>query len=290
MSPYLIPSILGNSPASFVSRKFNLKGPLSSPSVACGTGSYAIGEAFRFLADERNRGCDVILAGATEAPLNVPSIVGFSRVGALALGFNDNPKDASRPFCERRNGFVMGEGAGVMILERLQSAKQRNAQIFAEVVGFSCVSDAHHPTAPDPEGLGAKMAIKNVTREIDPELIIGVNAHATSTQVGDEIELKALNDLFPSKSLLITSNKGNLGHLLGAGSVVESIITALSMHNRLVPAIANLSQPLPTHHKLLGENHLISEKDFYFLKTSFGFGGVNCALAFKNWNHFPGYP
>ena len=283
MSPYLIPSILGNSPASYVSRKFNLKGPLSAPSLACATGSYAVGEAFRFLSDERNEGCDAILAGATEAPINSPSIIGFSRVGALATGFNSNPEEASRPFCRKRNGFVMGEGAGVMVLERLDAAVKRNAPIFAEIVGFASFSDAHHPTSPDPEGFGAKMAIKGALSGIDKELLVGVNAHATSTKVGDEIELKALNDLFPSKKLIITSNKGNFGHLLGAGSIVESIITVLGMHHRFVPAIAGLTDPLPTHHTFAQKNQKIAEKEIYFLKTSFGFGGVNVALAFKNW-------
>ncbi len=279
----MIPSILGNSPASFVSRTFNLKGPLSAPTLACATGAYAIGEAFRYLADERNEGCDVVLAGATEAPISAPSIVGFNRVGALAVGFNDKAVEASKPFCQNRNGFVMGEGAGVMVLERLEAAKKRNAQIFAEVVGFASCSDAHHPTAPDPNGRGAKEAIKAAISGLNSEQIVGINAHATSTQVGDEIELKTLNDLFPSQRLAITSNKGNFGHLLGAGSVVESIITALSIHHRIIPAIANLSIPLLSHHIILKSNHKITEKKFYFLKTSFGFGGVNVALAFKNW-------
>lgn len=227
----------------------------------------------------------MILSGATEAPINVPSIVGFSRVGALAGGFNESsPEAASRPFCQKRNGFVMGEGAGVVVLERLESAQRRNAEIFAEVVGFSSCSDAHHPTAPDPKGIGAKMAIKNAISSIRSDMIAGVNCHATSTRVGDQIELDVLNEMFSSRKLVITSSKGNIGHLLGAGSVVESIITVLGIHNRIIPAIANLSDPLPTHHILPTTNQKISEKEFCMLKTSFGFGGVNVALAFKNWS------
>lgn len=284
----MIPSILGNSPASFVARQFNLRGPTSSPSVSCSTGSYAIGEAFQFLSDDRNVEANIILAGATEAPINVPSIVGFSRLGALATGFNQQPRDASRPFCLKRKGFVMGEGAGVMVLERLESAQKRNAQIFADIVGFSSFNDAHHPTSPHPDAIGAKVAIQKAIKDVDHDQIVGINAHATSTKVGDEIELAALNELFPSQKLFISANKGNVVHLLGAGSVVESIVTVLCIHNRTIPANVNLSHhPLPTHHIFPSENQKISSRNFYFLKTSFGFGGVNTALCFKNWNPYP---
>lgn len=293
ISPYFIPSILGNSPAAHISRKFGLKGPISSPSLACATGSYAIGEAYRFLRDESSEvgGCEIILAGASEAPLSAPSFAGFSRLKALSTS-NQIPLQASRPFDKSRNGFVLGEGAGVLVLERLSSALKRNAKIYAEIIGFGSSSDAFHPTAPDPSNYGAIKCIKTALNTKIHHSLVAVNAHATSTSLGDEIELSALEKSLSlsrvENKISIYSNKGAIGHLLGASGAVESIFSVLSLHNLLLPPNINLTNPLPIHNFNLFELPTTrtelpeSTADCCsILKTSFGFGGVNVALLFK---------
>lgn len=282
LSPYFIPAILGNSPAGHISRKFGLKGPVSSPSVACATGSYSIGEAYRFL-QNGDDDCKAILAGACESPLNFPTFAGFSKLRALSTS-NETPTTASKPFDSARNGFILGEGAGCLLLERLDSALIRAApKIYAEVIGFGCISDAYHPTAPDPSNSGAikaiNMALNSSKTDFD---LVAVNAHATSTQLGDEIELDALVKCCSDISVI--SNKGAMGHLLGASGAVESIFTGLSLKTGILPANLNLQNRISTKLNLPTINTSIPEKsNTSILKTSFGFGGVNVALHFKRY-------
>lgn len=280
ISPYFIPAILGNSPAAHISRTFGLKGPMSSPSLACATGAYAIGEAFRYLRDPSEIGCDAILAGATEAPLTPPAFFGFSRLRALSTS---NSTCSSRPFDTERNGFVLGEGAGCLLLERLESAQKRKAKIYAEIIGFGSSSDAFHPTAPDSSNSGAIKAIKSALNTPRKHDLIAVNAHATSTPLGDEIELATLEQTIPSASIHVISNKGAIGHLLGASGAVESIFTVLSLHQNILPANQNLKSKIETKFNLPTCNITLPKesKNSSILKTSFGFGGANVALLFK---------
>lgn len=287
MSPYFIPAILGNSSAGHISRKFKLKGPLSSPSVACATGSYAIGEAYRLLRSAE-LGCDAILTGGCEAPLNIPSFEGFSRLRALSTS-NSTPSTASRPFDLNRDGFVLGEGAGCLLLERLDSVVKRRAvhQIYAEIIGFGTSSDAYHPTLPDPSNSGAIKAINSALNASISHNLISVNAHATSTQLGDETELSALEKCLQTfENISVSSNKGAMGHLLGASGAVESVFTVLSLKHNIIPANKNLRNKIPTSLNLPTANIIIppSFQDFSILKTSFGFGGINVALVFKKYS------
>ena len=295
MSPYFIPAILGNSPAGHISRLFGLKGPINSPSAACATGTVAIGDAYKLLRCRDEFDCDAILAGACEAPLTPPSFAGFSRLRALST-WNSLPHEASRPFDTARNGFVLGEGAACLLLERLDSALKRGApNIYAEIIGFGCSGDAYHSTAPDPSNSGAIKAIKAALNTQVRFNLVGVNAHATSTQLGDKIELDALEKgLIDDKrmakntenmsNISVISNKGAIGHLLGASGAVESIFTVLALKHRILPSNRNLANKihtsshfnLPTSNQILPYNHENS-----ILKTSFGFGGVNAALHFK---------
>lgn len=283
VSPYLISAILGNSPAGHVARKFRLNGPTSSPSMACATGSYAIGEAFRFLRDELEIGCDALLAGATETPINAPSLAGFKSLRALSS------TQISRPFDRDRDGFVLGEGAGIVVLERLCSALKRNAKIYAEIIGFGCSSDAFHPTAPDPSNKAAITAINTALLQTQQDhSIVAINAHATSTPIGDSLEVKALESALNSShhnKIFLTSNKGAIGHLLGAAGAVESVFTTLSLFHKIIPPNTNLTAKISTKFILPTDSPTIipsTTPNPSILKTSFGFGGVNTALLFKS--------
>lgn len=270
--------MLGNSPAAAISRRFHLTGPMSAPSLACATGLGAIGDAFHHLSSPH--GVDVIIAGSTEAPLSIPVFAGFSRIRALST-CNARPEDASRPFDQRRDGFVLGEGAGCLVLERLEAALARGAKIYAEIVGFGVASDAHHLTAPDPTGRGALRAINEALRHVEARRVCAVNAHATSTAIGDEIELRVLESALPGPAIVV-SNKGALGHSLGAAGAVESVFAAMTVHERLVPGNINLCIPIPSSLALPTSPSVIESTDFCVLKTAFGFGGINTALCFQS--------
>lgn len=258
---------------------------MSSPSLACATGAYAIGEAFRFLRDPNEIGCDAILAGATEAPLTPPSFAGFSRLRSLSTS-NSSAETASRPFDIDRNGFVLGEGAGCLLLERLESAKQRNARIYAEIIGFGSSSDAFHPTSPDPSNYGAIKAINSALNTPIKHNLFAINAHATSTRLGDELEIAALDKTISSSSIHLISNKGTIGHLLGASGAIESIFTVLSLHHSILPANRNLKNRIKTKFNLPVTNTPLPKESNHLsiLKTSFGFGGANVALLFKKFD------
>jgi len=262
-----------------VARKFGLKGPTSSPSVACATGSYAIGEAYRLLRDEMEVGCDALLAGATETPINAPSLVGFNRIKALSRA------QMSRPFDQDRDGFVLGEGSGMLVLERLCSALRRNAKIYAEIIGFGCTNDAYHPTSPDPSNSSAIAAIRSALNTQHEHHLVALNAHATSTPIGDKLEVSALEASLPIlDNIYLTSNKGAIGHLLGAAGAVESIFTILSLYNQQLPPNLNLINNINTKFILpIQSVNLNLSQNSSILKTSFGFGGVNTALLFKKY-------
>lgn len=255
--------------------------------MACATGTYSIGEAFRYLRspDSDIDNCKIILAGGTDAPISFPVIGGFNRLRALSQ--KSDPNFASIPFDQDRDGFVIGEGAGVLVLERIDSALARNATIFAEIVGFSCKSDAYHPTSPDPSGSGAISSIKAALHNQDLKSLVSINAHATSTLKGDEIELLALEKALPNcKTTSITSNKCAIGHLLGAAGAVETIFSVQSLYNKTIPGNFNLRRPLPTKFSLPTQNEVIINRlDAMILKTSFGFGGINATLCLKSFNN-----
>jgi 3-oxoacyl-[acyl-carrier-protein] synthase II len=253
--------------------------------TACSTGAHAIGDAARMIA---LGDADVMVAGGTESPVNRISLAGFAALRALSTGFNDEPTRASRPYDRDRDGFVMGEGAGAVVLEELEHAKARGAKIYAEVIGYGLSGDAYHITAPTPDGDGAfrcmSMAIKRAG--IQPKDIQYINAHGTSTPLGDEIELGAVQRLVgdAGKSISMSSTKSCIGHLLGAAGAVEAIFSILAIRDRIAPPTINLDNPsVETDIDLVP--HKARQRDIDIaLSNSFGFGGTNASLIFRRYN------
>jgi 3-oxoacyl-[acyl-carrier-protein] synthase II len=281
VSPFFIPSCLINLASGHISIKFGLKGPNHSVVTACSTGAHAIGDAARLIA---LGDADVMVAGGTEGSVNRISIAGFSAVRALSTSFNDEPTKASRPWDVARDGFVMSEGSGIVVLEELDHAKRRGAKIYAELIGYGLSGDAYHITAPSPEGDGAYRAMVNAIKRanIRPDQIDYINAHGTSTPLGDEIELGAVKRLFGSAAykLSMSSTKSSLGHLLGAAGSVEAIISILALRDQIVPPTLNLDNPSPSCDIDLVP-HKAKKRDVRFvLSNSFGFGGTNASLIF----------
>lgn len=282
VSPHFIPRLLGNMAAGWVAMEWKLRGPNLSPATACASGAHAIGEGMRLI----QRGeAKVMLVGATEAALTPLGMAGFAQARALATGFNENPEEASRPFDRRRQGFVMSEGAACLVLEEAEHAKGRGAVPLAECVGFGQSGDAYHATAAHPEGLGAVLAMQRALKDanVASEQVGYLNAHATSTPLGDVAELKAVGQLF-KHSLTVTSTKGATGHLLGAAGALEALFTIMALKDGIVPPNVNLDDPdFPT-----GSGHLhlptaqtpITNLE-YAMSNSFGFGGTNASLLFK---------
>ncbi len=285
VSPFLVPKMIPNLAAGNVSISFKAKGPNIALSTACAAGSHAIGMAFRSV---QLGEADLMAAGGSEAALTPLTITGFYRMGALATGYNDRPEVASRPFEVKRNGFVMSEGAGVLVLEALDHALRRGANIYAEIIGFGMTGDAHHITDPHMEGAKRCMRLALRDAEIKPEEIDYVNPHATSTQVGDNNEANALKELFHNATshLLVSGTKSMTGHLLGAAGAVEAIFTILSIRDGVVPPTINLNEVDP---KCAGLDYVPHQarkaKVRYAMSNSFGFGGTNACLVFK---HFDG--
>ncbi len=282
VSPFFIPGRLINLTSGYVSIKHKLKGPNHSVVTACSTGSHAIGDAARLvmLGD-----ADVMVAGGAESPICRISLAGFAACKALSTGFNDNPTKASRPYDRDRDGFVMGEGAGVVVLEELEHAKARGARIYAEVIGYGLSGDAYHITAPAENGDGAFRCMKAAIKRagIAPADIDYINAHGTSTPMGDEIELGAVERLFEASAdkLVMSSTKSAIGHLLGAAGAVEAIFSVLAMRDGIAPPTINLDNPSVVTKINLVPHKPRKKKIDTVLSNSFGFGGTNASLVLR---------
>ena len=282
LSPFFIPGALINLAGGQVSIKHGLKGPNHAVVTACSTGAHAIGDAARLIMLDD---ADVMVAGGTESAICRLGIAGFAACRALSTGFNDTPEKGSRPYDKDRDGFVMGEGAGVIILEEYEHAKARGAKIYAEVVGYGLSGDAYHITSPAEDGSGGYRSMQAALKRsgLSPEDIGYVNAHGTSTPLGDEIELKAVERLFggASDGLIMSSTKSAIGHLLGAAGAVEAIFSILAIRDGIVPPTLNLDNP-SVDSKINLVPHKSQEcKVKAALSNSFGFGGTNASLVFK---------
>ncbi len=280
ISPFFIPSSLINLLSGHISIRYNLKGPNSSPVTACATGTHAIGDSFTII---KNNKADLMVCGGAEAAICPLGISGFSAARALCDTFNENPKNGSRPWDKDRSGFVMGEGAGILVLEEYEHAKKRNAKIYGEVKGYGMSGDAYHITKPSEDGNGGFRAMEMALKEsmLNSDDIRYVNAHGTSTQVGDLIELSAVEKLFGSnKDLFMSSNKSAIGHLLGAAGAVEAVFSFKSLETNTLPPTLNLDNPSIKTNINLIPHDAISEKVKNVISNSFGFGGTNASLIF----------
>ena len=284
ITPFFIPGLIVNLAAGQVSIRHGLRGPNGAPCTACTTGLHAVGDAFRQI---QMGFADAMVAGGTEGVIAPLSVGGFAAMKALSTR-NEEPEKASRPWDRDRDGFVMGEGAGLVVLEELDSALQRGASIYAEVVGYGMSGDAYHVSAPHPDGRGATTVMKNTLHDagLEPESIDYINAHGTSTPLGDIGEVRAIRAVFGNhaEKLAVSSTKSSTGHLLGAAGGLESGILALAVREQILPATLNLDNP--------GEEcdldfvpHEARKADIrYALSNSFGFGGTNGALIMRRWN------
>jgi len=280
LSPFFIPGRLINLASGYVSIRFGYKGPNHSVVTACSTGAHAIGDAARLIALDD---ADVMLAGGSEAAICRLGIAGFVACRALSTGFNDTPAKASRPYDKDRDGFVMGAGAGVVMLEEYEHAKARGAHMYGEVKGYGLSGDAHHITAPAEDGSGGyramKMALKRA--QLSPSDIDYVNAHGTSTPLGDEIELRSVERLFGNATgkLSMSSTKSSIGHLLGAAGAVEAIFSVLGIRDGIAPPTLNLDNPSVTTEIDLVPHKARKRPIAAALSNSFGFGGTNATLV-----------
>jgi 3-oxoacyl-[acyl-carrier-protein] synthase II len=282
VSPFMVPKLMPNGAASAVSMKQGLKGPSFAPTSACASGGHSIGEALRIL---RSGWADAMLAGGTEAALTPLAMAAFARMGALSTR-NDEPEKASRPFDANRDGFVFGEGAGVVILETREGAEKRGHEPLAVLAGYGATSDAHHVTQPDPEGRGAAAAMEAAMSDAGIEAgdIDYVNAHGTSTPYNDRVETIAIKRALgnEAKRVAISSTKSQTGHLLGAAGAVEAAICALSIHNDVIPATINLTDSDPDCDLDYVPREIRQEKVDITISNSFGFGGQNACLVLKS--------
>lgn len=281
ITPFFIPMLIINLAGGHVSMKYGAKGPNSAVATACATGSHSIGDAFKII----QRGdADAMIAGGTESVITPMGIGGFNAMKALSTR-NDEPEKASRPFDADRDGFVMGEGVGIMVLESLEHARSRGARIYAEIAGYGMTADAYHMTSPAPEGEGAArcMAVALKDGGVDASEVDYINAHGTSTKYGDELESIAIKTVFKghASKLAVSSTKSMTGHLLGAAGGVEAVVCVLSMRDNIVPPTINLENPDPQC-DLDYVPHKARKMDVNcVMSNSFGFGGTNACLVFK---------
>ncbi|MDX1949358.1 MAG: beta-ketoacyl-ACP synthase II [Rickettsiales bacterium] len=286
LSPFFIPSTLINLTSGHVSMKYGFRGPNHSVVTACSTGGHAIGDAARLIA---YGDAEVMIAGSSEATICPVGIAGFSAARALSTSYNETPEKASRPWDKGRDGFVMGEGAGIVVLEELEHAKKRGAKIYAEVIGYGLSGDAYHITSPHPEGRGAFDAMENAVRsaKINPEEIDYINAHGTSTPMGDLIEFGAVKRLLGShiSNVSMSSTKSAIGHLLGAAGSVEAIFSILAMRDQICPPTLNLENPEDATAGVDLVPHKAKERKVNcVVSNSFGFGGTNVSLVMKKFS------
>jgi 3-oxoacyl-[acyl-carrier-protein] synthase II len=283
VSPFFVPMIIVNMASGLISMRFGAKGPNSSVVTACATGNHAIGDATRII----QRGdADVMIAGGAEAIIIPLTIAGFCQMKAMSTR-NDDPSRASRPFDAERDGFVCGEGGGLVVLELLEHARARDARIYAEVVGYGMTGDAHHMTAPDPEGDGAARAMAAALRDaaLEPSSVGYINAHGTSTPYNDKFETLAIKRVFGdhAKKLAVSSTKSMTGHLLGAAGGIEAIATAFALHHGVLPPTMNYETPDPDCDLDYIPNQARKQEVEVALSNAFGFGGTNATLAFKKY-------
>ena len=281
VSPFFIPMLIANMASGLVSMRFGAKGPNSAVVTACATGNHAIGDSFRII----QRGdADIMIAGGSEAIIVPLTIAGFCSMKAMSTR-NDEPTKAMRPFDATRDGFVAGEGAGILVLESLDHAVQRDARIYAEIIGYGMTGDAHHMTAPDPEGDGAARAMAAAVRDagLDVSAVGYINAHGTSTQYNDKFETIAIKRVFGdhARRLAVSSTKSMTGHLLGAAGGIEAIATVLALHHGVLPPTINYETPDPDCDLDYIPNQARKQDVEVALSNAFGFGGTNATLAFR---------
>ena len=283
LSPFFIPSSLVNLLSGQISIKYGFKGPNHSVVTACATGAHSIGDAGEMI---KRGAAKVMIAGGAEAAVCKLGVAGFCAARSLSTSYNDNPHLASRPWDKDRDGFVMGEGAGILVLEELEFAKKRGAKIYAELIGYGMSGDAYHITDPSEDGDGGYRAMNEALKmgSVSSEDINYINAHGTSTKKGDEVELNAIMRMFNNNSKIkVSSTKSSIGHLLGAAGSVEAIFSIYAINNNIAPATLNLQNPDHQYNIDLVPNQPKEYNINIVLSNSFGFGGTNTALLFKNY-------
>jgi 3-oxoacyl-[acyl-carrier-protein] synthase II len=283
ISPFFIPAAIINLAAGQVSMRHGAKGPNEATATACTTSAHSIGDSYRII---QHNDADVMIAGGAEAAITPMGVGGFAAMRALSTR-NDAPEKASRPWDRDRDGFVMGEGAGILILEELEFARKRGAPILAEVAGYGMSGDAYHMTQPAPEHEGGFRVMRNAVRDagVTPDVVGYVNAHGTSTPIGDTLEAHAIRNFFGDRKIAVSSTKSMTGHLLGGAGGLEAGITVLALRDQILPPTINLDNPDPdTAGMDLVPNHARKAELEYAMSNSFGFGGTNGALLFRRWN------
>lgn len=284
ISPFFIPAAIINLASGHISIRYGAKGPNSATATACSASAHAVGDSFRMI---QHGDAEVMICGGAEAAITPMGVGGFAAMKALSTR-NSEPERASRPFDADRDGFVIGEGAGILILESLEYAERRGAKILAEIVGYGMSGDAHHITAPEGNGDGAYRVMRAAIRDarLEPQQIDYVNAHGTSTPLGDAIETKAMKRVFGehSKKLAVSSTKSMTGHLLGGAGGLEAGISVLALLDQVLPPTINQETPDPECDLNYIPNHMRKAAVEHALSNSFGFGGTNAALLFKRWN------
>jgi 3-oxoacyl-[acyl-carrier-protein] synthase II len=282
ISPFFIPAAIINLAAGQVSMRFGAKGPNEATATACTTSAHSIGDSYRII---QHNDADVMIAGGAEAAITPMGVGGFAAMRALSTR-NDAPEKASRPWDRDRDGFVIGEGAGIMILEELEFARKRGASILAEIAGYGMSGDAYHMTQPAPEHEGGFRVMRNAVRDagVTPEVVGYVNAHGTSTPIGDALEAHAIRNFFGDRKIAVSSTKSMTGHLLGGAGGLEAGISVLALRDQILPPTVNLENPDPdTAGMDLVPNQARKAEIEYAMSNSFGFGGTNGALLFRRW-------